>query len=251
MNLKELFDRHYLRTQEGIAFVKKFPRFYEAFKEIEVVEWDKELEELYDRNPEVVDTIDFVEMLVRNGLMTREEGDRWIQRELKGYASKVLGVAYIEERAVAFRNKVPTLSVLLHEAGHVYFQENDLFWSATYGGGEYLMWLIMQDMIEGDEGTIRKYMDFLKIAYKEPLKASELLNRFAKEFIDKFKLKGIKNALGLMIFTGTMPSTPIDLSNPPDVMDRMEIVSFLVNMLEGIRWKDPWWGNIAKEFLRW
>ena len=243
MNLKELFDRHYLKTEEGQIFATKFQDFYRAFEEIEVVEWDKEVEELYDKNPEVIDTIDFVEMLVRNGLMTREEGDRWIEQELRThqYASKVMGVAYIEDKAVAFRSKVPTLPVLLHEAGHVYFEENDLFWNAVFGGGEYLMWLIMQDKIEGNEKTIRKYMDFLKLIETQPEKANTLLNGFAKKLLSC-------NALTLMLKAGTLPSEEIDLENPPDEMTKEQMHSFMVNMLEGLKWQDTWWKYIAREF---
>jgi len=42
----------------------------------------------------------------------------------------------------------------------VFFKESDEVWSSKYGGGESLMWLILEDIIEGDEETVRIFMEF-------------------------------------------------------------------------------------------
>ncbi|MEM3427042.1 MAG: hypothetical protein QW212_02100 [Nitrososphaerales archaeon] len=40
----------------------------------------------------------------------------------------------------------------------------------------------------------------------------------------------------------------IDLENPPDEMTKEQMHFFMVNMLEGLKWQDPWWQYIAREF---
>lgn len=251
MTLKELFDQRYLQTDTGQTFVRKFPNFYEAFKDIQIAQWDKSLEELFDKNPEIIDALDFLRMLKANGLISQEEFEKTTQELFKthNYSSKVLGVAYIEDKTVAFRNAIPSIDVLLHEAGHVYFQKNDLLWSATYAGGEYLMWLILDNHIDGNEYTIRNYMNFLELIYENPTEANALLNDFARSFSQKYGLNA-PNALSLMLFTGTLPNKIFDLNNPPDEMDREDMFSFMANMLEGVKFKDPHWTIIAENFFK-
>lgn len=255
MTLKQLFDEYYLDTKEGKRLVEVFPDFYQSMEEMDVIPWDKELEEIYDRNPEVIDTMEYIRIMRQNGMMTEEEAKKMLDELPRDYSSKVMGVAYIEDKTVSFRgDKVPRLDVLIHEAGHIYFKVNDLYWSSTYGGGEYLMALILNGYVKGNEETVKNYIDMLKLINESPERANNLLNRFAEEFFEKincFNCPEKKNALALMISAGTLPSGFTgDYDNPPDEMSKEDMHSFVVDMLEGIRWNDNWWRMVGEEFLK-
>lgn len=68
MTLKELLAR-YEQTQEFKAFAEKFPRMYDFSKHVQIIEWSEEYA-VADCNPEVVDTVEFYNMLLENGLIT-------------------------------------------------------------------------------------------------------------------------------------------------------------------------------------
>jgi len=48
-----------------------------------------------------------------------------IERNFPGYASRIEGIAFIEENAVAFSDVNPDIYTVLHELGHVYFGKRE------------------------------------------------------------------------------------------------------------------------------
>ena len=242
MQLKELLQR-YNSDVYFKRFTKTFPRMYEFAGEVEVIPWQDDYA-LADVNPEVIDELRFYEELLKNGLITEEE----YQRRAKSvpYASKTVAVAFTEEKKVSFREKVPSLSVILHELGHVYFEEPDPVWSSVYGGGEALMWLILEGKVKGDEESVRRWHEILKLGYTNPEEALGLLDEVALRVGRKLGINFLETekdfppnipkrpVYAMMVWTGTIPS--------PDTGAH----GVLVNAIEGTRWGE----YVHTEFLK-
>lgn len=163
-----------------------------------------------------------------------------------------MGIAFIEERKVAFRERVPALHVVLHELGHIYFEETDPVWNTSYGGGEFLMWLIIKGHMEGNEENIREWHSLMKLGYENPEKLYEKLDEVAlkvgKEVLGE-DLSGLKCVEGfglgekhrrpiyeLALWTGTLPS-----GDSPFFI--------LVNVLEGTRYGELLWRKALEELI--
>lgn len=253
MDLKTFLEERY-RGLEGFERWKaRFPEMFEFAKEVEVIPWDMEFA-VADKNAEVLDEIEFYEELARNGLMDWEEVSRKREELLKksGYVSRTEGIAFIEDKRVSFRKSVPPLGVALHELGHVFFEETDAVWSATYGGGEELMWLIIRDIYKPQipaEEAVRNYNRFFKFAlFENPEKAEEIMSEIAEEIMDRYNLKGKMEGFPiepkskideLMLWIGTIPTSDNQVSKNQ---------SILVNHLENIRWRGGF-TQISQEFI--
>jgi hypothetical protein len=234
MNLQELMETYI----ESEKFKEKFPKMWDYSKEIEVIEWKKEFG-IVDSNPEVIENIEFLDILLKNGMITEKEYTEKL-KNLKGYSSKTLGIAFIEKKQVSFRSKRPTFYVIVHELGHCYFETPDILWSSAYGGGESILWLIYQNKIEGDEETIKKWMEIIKLSHKERDKVIEMLNDFAKKITEKYQIQipnNEKPIIGLMNFAGVL------------AQEELLPFSFLIDLIEGAKWSDPLFHRFAIEFL--
>ena len=234
MNLQE-FLREY---PEHEKLKEKFPDLWDYAKEVEVIEWQEDFN-VADHNPEVIDEIDFVDMLYRNGMITKEEYERKV-KSVSSYASKTLGIAFIEERQVSFRSKRPDFSVVVHELGHCYFEAPDSVWSSVYGGGESILWLIYNDMIEGNEDTVRDWIEMMRLSYEDKDKIMEFLDNFAVGVANKYGLELSKEdrpIVELMKFAGTLTETGL--------MPH----AFFIETIEGLRWEDPFYSVFAKELM--
>lgn len=52
-----------------------------------------------------------------------------LKKVVQKYTSYTEGIAFIEAGLVSFRDARPSLQGILHELGHVYFKEPDLYWN--------------------------------------------------------------------------------------------------------------------------
>ena len=240
MTLMDLLTR-YKEDPHLKRFRKLFPRMYEFAGEVEVIPWQDEYA-LGDVNPEVVDEVRFYEELFKSGLMSEEEYQDKL-KSIPSYASKTLAVAFTEEKKVSFREKAPSLSVILHELGHVYFREPDPVWSAVYGGGERLMWLILEGKAKGGEEAINRWHSLMRLAYESPEEALSALDeatlkvgrRLGVDFLRTDFPPNVprRPIYGLMLWSGTVPSRNVQ--------------SVLVNVLEGVRWNEYLHAELLKE----
>lgn len=249
--LKEFLEKNYTGEEDFQAFKKCFPDMYAFSESVEVVEWSGEYA-VADRNPEVIDQIEFYQMLHENGLISHEELKERLS-SVREYASRTEGIAFINERKVSFRSKKPKLFIALHELGHCYFEEPDSVWSASFGGGEQVMWLIIKGLVQGNEETIRKWHTYMKMAYTDKEKLLDLLDAKALEVGMKYNIDVVKHAkeiasmlrderynrpvYGFLSYAGVLPS--IELMP----------TGFLVELVEGVRYRDSFMTVFFMEFL--
>lgn len=223
MYLQEILDAYYKGTEKEKfeLWRKAFPKMYEFSQEVEVIPWEEEYQSA-DVNPEIIDQLKFYEELLKNGLISEKEYLN-LTRSVRGFSRKVLGVAFIEENAVAFRDKIPPLNVAIHELGHIFFKKGDNVWSDIYAGGETLMWAIVFNRIEGQEGKneelVRNYMDIYELSILNPKKGEVIINKVAKRVLKQIGVENPKEFLekagwdieptpinALLIRNGTLPS---------------------------------------------
>lgn len=145
----------------------KFPDMFEFSKSVEVIPWQKEFE-VHDKNPEIIDAVDFLDILYKNNMISSEQYREKLNSVVKGFASKTLAVSFIRDKQVSFRTDVPKFDTILHELGHIYFEVNDLIWNTMYGGGEVLLHFALRDRYKINEGNIRKYHAYLTQALEAP-----------------------------------------------------------------------------------
>jgi len=223
---------------------KKFPDFVEFSKSVEVIPWQEEFA-IADYNPEVIDYLEFLEQLLQMQAITQEEFERETAN-LPSYASKTGGVAFIEENVVSFREKNPPEHIVVHEIGHCYFKESDRVWSASYGGGESLFWLILRKDLPLNELSIFQYHTWLKRALEGQVQevAKEILKKLSKlnlpVFPHIYTYQLWAGTLG--IDAGKIPGHLLfDLENPEwekVEVSREGLLSFFANLIVGASLND-------------
>lgn len=254
------FLKKYEHLEDFKTWSEKFPDMYLFSSEVEVIPWQEEYQ-VADRNAELLDELDFWYELYKNKMITKEEYEekrKEILDKAKGILSKTRGIAFIESKAVSFRNNFPPLWIVFHELGHVYFKEPDPTWSAVYGGGEKLMWLIIRGYTQGNERTLKRWMELIKKTYENPEEAEEILNKIAKSLLERFNPKISKKEVEVSlahfpeeerkkeiyrycIFSGYLPE------NPQRVGKTATIQAILANAIEGVKWRDPFWQEFFEE----
>jgi len=223
---------------------RKFPDFVEFSKSVEVVPWADEYA-VADHNPEVIDFLEFLEKLLNMQAISQEEFEREIAK-LPTYASKTGGVAWIEENIVSFREENPPESVIIHEIGHCYFKETDRVWSASYGGGESLFWLILRKDLPLNELSIFQYHSWLKRTLEGQVKevAKEILKK-----LSKLNLPVFPHIYTYQLYAGTLgidaskipPHLLFDLENKEwerVKVSREGLLSFFANLIVGASLND-------------
>jgi len=223
---------------------KKFPDFVEFSKSVEVIPWQEEFA-IADYNPEVIDYLEFLEQLLQMQAITQEEFERETAN-LPSYASKTGGVAFIEGNVVSFREKNPPEHIVVHEIGHCYFKESDRVWSASYGGGESLFWLILRKDLPLNELSIFQYHTWLKRALEGQVQevAKEILKKLSKlnlpVFPHIYTYQLWAGTLG--IDAGKIPGHLLfDLENPEwekVEVSREGLLSFFANLIVGASLND-------------
>jgi hypothetical protein len=228
-----------IKCPSFLLIQRKFPDFVEFSKSVEVVPWEDEYA-VADYNPEVIDFLDFLNKLLDMKAITQEEYERETSK-LPAYASKTGGVAFMEEGVVSFRDKNPPEHVIVHEVGHCYFKENDRVWSASYGGGESLFWLILRKDLPLNELAVFQYHSWLKRTLEGQVKevAKEVLKKLSKlnlpVFPHIYTYQLYAGTLG--VDAGKIPGHLLfDLENKE--WERIEIskaglLSFLANLITG------------------
>jgi len=218
---------------------RKFLDFVEFSKEIGVVPWDDEYA-IADRNPEVIDYIEFLEKLLQMQAITQEEFERETSK-LPSYASKTGGVAFIEEKALSFREENPPEHIIVHEIGHCYFRENDMVWSSSYGGGEAIFWLILRQDLPLNELAIFKWHSWLRRTLEG--RVEEVAEEIVRK-LSKLNLPVAQHIYAYQLYAGTMG---IDASKIPGHLlfdlqnkewEKVEVskegmLSFFANLLVG------------------
>jgi hypothetical protein len=218
---------------------KKFSDFVEFSKEVEVIPWREEFA-VADHNPEVIDHLEFLEKLLEMKAITQEEFERETA-ELPAYASKTGGVAFIEENVVSFRSPNPKEHVVVHEIGHCYFKENDRIWSASYGGGESLFWLIIRNDLPLDELAIFQWHGWLRRTLEGQVEdvAKEIVCK-----LSKLNLPIAQHVYAYQLYAGTMgvdvekipPHLLIDLESrewEQVEVSKAGMLSFFANLIVG------------------
>lgn len=223
---------------------KKFPDFTEFSKSVEVIPWQEEFA-VADFNPEVIEFLEFLEKLLEMKAISQEEFERETAN-LPSYASKTGGVAFIEDKVVSFRDENPPEHIVVHEVGHCYFRENDRIWSASYGGGESLFWLIIRKNLPLNELAIFQYHSWLRKTLEGQVQkvAKEVLKR-----LQKLNLPVAQHIYAYQLYAGTMgidawkipPHLLIDLESrewEKVEVSREGMLSFLANLMVGASLND-------------
>ncbi len=218
---------------------KKFPDFVAFSKSVEVIPWQEGFA-IADHNPEVIDYLEFLEKLLQMRAISQEEYEREVSK-LPAYASKTGGVAFIEEGVVSFREENPPEHIVVHEVGHCYFKENDRVWSASYGGGESLFWLILRKDLPLNELAIFQYHSWLRRALEGQVEevAKEVLKR-----LSKLNLPVFPHIYTYQLWAGTLgidaskipPHLLFDLQNKEwekIEVSRAGLMSFFANLIVG------------------
>lgn len=234
-----------------------FPEMIETSKSIEVIEWEDEFA-IADKNPEIIDLYQFYSDLLKQNQITSEEFQNRMQSLSNEYASKTVGISFIDKMQVSFRNsEKPTFAVALHELGHCHYKETDIIWGAMYGGGESLMWLGLTGRSKVSEKEILLYHTLLHDAYKRP---EQLAKEIAEKIVSQTKLKCQPHLYSIMLYAGTIPDgltkyiegkeeifTDLCHDKWHEVkVDSKNIRSFLINLVEGIKYNDSFYLTFAK-----
>lgn len=249
----DLLTSLYGEDQYFRAFCKKFPQTFEFSKRVKVIPWKEEFA-IADHHPEVVDAIKELENALEKGLITEVEFFEKVKEvHSGGVVSKTQAIAFNEKKEVSFREKKPSLFEILHELGHVYFNVTDKVWNSVYSGGESLFWLIITGKFEGNEETVKSYLKFLKTADESPQKAQNLLNEAAKNVARKYGIP-VKNALGLCLWSGFIPSQKanvahLDPQELPDELSQVDCWEIVANLIEGTKYGETLWKEYLKELI--
>lgn len=266
MNALEFFEKHYKDSEYFEKFKTLFPGFYTFLAQIQVVPWQVEYQ-MADKNPHVITILEALEKLLDSGEISKEEFNRLLSEKFPSgipASSKTLGISFISSRKVSFRQELPDLSVFLHECGHVYFEADDPVWSSTYGGAEVLMWLILTGKVKNvkdAEGLLKKHIYYLQEAESNPEGVgNELVELLEKNFKSKVNFVGEKphnHLASYMLFSGVLPEgygnyltdgNGVDFSSWK--YDEKLVRSFLINVIEGLRFNDPFCVSYFKAIFR-
>ena len=224
MLLMELLETY----PEASLLKEKFPKLYDYAYFVKVLDWQEEYA-VADKNPEVIDEIEFWQMLLESGLISKEEYEKKLS-SLPRYASRTEGIAFRDTNEVSFRKKRPPFHVIVHELGHCYFKEPDPTWNSTYGGGEWLLWIVLRHNLKGfTEEHIKNYMQLLKLNFENPQRLYEILTEKSLEVAKKFGIDNVKTLEELCMYCGWIP---------PQGDKTLFNQSFLVNVLSSIEYRD-------------
>lgn len=231
----------------------KFPDMYEFSKSVEIIPWQEEFG-IRDKNPEVIDAIEFLDILYKNNMISSEQYKQKLGEISKGFASKTLAVSFIKEKQVSFRTEAPKFDVVLHELGHIYFEVNDFIWNSIYGGGEVLLHFALQDRYKISEGHIRRYHAYLMQIFEVP----EFIHNKIVETIAP-KIGVYPHLFPICLFGGYIPELPDEIDNfeifndfnSPEwqkyYVTQSHLFAFFQNLISGLCYKD----SLSVQYAKW
>jgi hypothetical protein len=240
---------------------KLFPEFVESAETITVIPWQEEFQ-IADKNPEIIDAMDFYAMLYKNKMISQEEYERQINElfaQAKGYISRTEGISFIKEREISFRSPKTKITYVIHEIGHIHYEEPDPVWSATYGGGELLMQLALFQSYTTDDASIRHYHSIIHNASILPENTAK---EIAEAIIQKTKLPCYPSLHAISLFSGAIPDglwEQLRAKKLEEIYDKLndsrweeiditysQIRMFLTNIVDGLRYRDDFSIAFAK-----
>jgi hypothetical protein len=240
---------------------KLFPEFVESAETITVIPWQEEFQ-IADKNPEIIDAMDFYAMLYKNKMISQEEYERQINElfaQAKGYISRTEGISFIKEREISFRSPKTKITYVIHEIGHIHYEEPDPVWSATYGGGELLMQLALFQSYTTDDASIRHYHSIIHNASILPENTAK---EIAEAIIQKTKLPCYPSLHAISLFSGAIPNglwEQLRAKKLEEIYDKLndsrweeiditysQIRMFLTNIVDGLRYRDDFSIAFAK-----
>lgn len=244
--LSEILDRLEIKT----ALNEKFPGMSAFAGEVEVIPWQDDFN-VADKNPEVIETIEFLDMLLKNSMITEEQYKEQSRKISTSYSSKTMGLAWIDTKKVSFRDAVPKPYIVLHELGHIYFQANDILWNSSYGGGEILLWLALEDRYDITEGHIRRFHGLIEQIYEDPEGVHEIITGAIAPKLDVYP-----HLFPVCLFAGYMPEFDYkdahdffdDLKSPKwaDIpVEQRQLFTFFQNLTDGLKYNDSFWVSFA------
>jgi len=190
-----------------------YPNMMQTAKQIKIFPWQDEYA-IADRNPEFIDQLHLLQMALESGVIDKEEFEKEIRKAHPGYASKTLAVALRQEKAVSFR-EYPSISVIIHELGHIHFDVDDLEWNSVYGGGENLIHLTYSKKGHFTEQQIAEYMRLYRHIYLLPFEEiNQIAWQIGKAINEGLKEMGFEDfpvhPVSLMMMAGTIPSVEVN-----------------------------------------
>ena len=166
-------------------------------------------------------------------------------------------VGFANTKKVSFRSPDPSFYTVIHELGHVYFEEPDQIWSDLYGGGEGLLWLWLERHMFTTEQAIKTFHQYKRRATDDPESvASDLCN----QIFSKLDLPAQPRLYCLRLLAGETPGEMgitrsrflSDLKNPrwpgwlhTIPVDGKEVDEFLASLLFELRMQNPWYIKYA------
>ena len=269
LNLYQIMQKYHPKDTEKMK--EALPKMVEFAKEVEVIPWQEEFQ-IADKNPEYIDQMNILEMMLKSGLITEEE----FKKEAKKipYGSKTLGIAFIQEKKVSFRDKIPLIGTILHELGHVFFKASDLEWNETYGGGEIYAKISINKTKKITEEQIADFMRIYRLIYMAPSeKIEEISWLIGKEIQKEIGEDFPEHPLSMMTMAGSLPTIEFEKGKedfyntyPPQKLDeklkskeiiieikhlKSAILQFIsVYMQDGYIHGDPFFFQYANAFFK-
>ena len=230
---------------------EKFPGMAKTAEETIVVPWNPSYA-IADKNPEVITELERLEELLKMGDINEETYNNLRRKLLKNYASLTLAIAFQQEKKVAFRKPKPSLRTILHELGHIHFKAGDLLWSAAYGGAEILFWVGFGGAFKTTEKRIQDCIALIDTAFHDPEKAHSIIIERLRPFWEQLDI--VPHVGALLVAAGTIPDIAFYDSKDSawqEVPATTHLISqFITNVLDGLRFKDPWFVTYAR-YLGW
>jgi len=235
-----------------------FPSMVETAKDVDVIPWQDEFA-VKDRNPEIIDAVEFYDILLSQKLITEAKYRELVDKIVIAPASRTEGIAFIKEKQVSFRTATVSIWTVIHELGHVHFQEPDPIWSSVYGGGEMLVHLAL---IKNFNITEKEVVYYHSLLHKAELSPASTAKEIAEQICNKIKIDCYPHLYALSLFSGILPDSLMEQLKNLNLehlfddyknsdWERIEVTSgdirhFLVNTVEGIRWGDSFSWAFAK-----
>lgn len=219
-------------------FKTKFPALFEFTHQISVIPWQPDFA-IADKNPEIINQIEFYNFLLKNNIITEQVYKKQISKISNQYSSRTEAISFIHTKQVSFRSNYPPLHIIIHELGHIYFQTTDLYWNAIYSGGETLLHYTLQNKINLNESEIANYINFLKLIDTAPQSAYNTLSQIILKTTQKYNIP-IKPPIitNLCLHLGYLPPNESD----PDFLH-----SIIANLLQEINYTN---NKLAKEIIK-